>query len=311
MKHILTVKDEKARLDSFIASEIPRISRSKTRTLIESGQVLVDGRVEKPGHRVAPGQKIVLEIPEEKDEIIKPQKIPLDIIYEDGHIIVVNKPAGMVTHPAETVKENTLVNALSGYTDSLSNINGPTRRGIIHRLDKDTTGALIIAKTNDAHINLSEQISSRAVMRNYRALVIGSVEPEKGEINAPLGRHETRRVKMAVKFVNGREALTLYEVDRKFRVKGDVFSYLKISLKTGRTHQIRVHFSSIGHPVCGDPKYGKKSPHISMTRQALHAEEVAFIHPATGERMKFKAPAPEDFRLQLEALESRSECSRY
>ncbi len=304
MKRLLTVSKERARLDSFIAAEIPSISRAKVRALIESGKVLVNGRIEKPGHRVAPGQEIVLEIPELKDERIEPRHIPLDIIYEDGHIIVVNKPAGMVTHPAETVKENTLVNALLGHTDRLSDINGPARRGIIHRLDKDTTGALIIAKTNEAHISLSEQISARTVKRNYRALVIGGVEPEKGEINAPLGRHDKRRVKMAVKYLDGRDALTLYEVDRKFRVGGDIFSYLKISLKTGRTHQIRVHFSSIGHPVCGDPKYGKKSPHISMVRQALHAEEVRFIHPATGERVKFKARQPEDFRLQLEALEA-------
>ncbi len=304
MKHLIQVLDENNRLDAFIAKKIPGISRSKVRRLIESGNVLVDGRVQKPRHRVSPGEKIALEIPPEPESVTKPQKIPLNIIYEDEHLMIVNKPAGMVTHPAETAKENTLVNALLGYTDKLSTINGPHRRGIIHRLDKDTTGVLIIARTDEAHLHLARQISGRKIKRIYRTLVMGSVEPEEGEINVPVGRHGTERVKMSVKFVNGREAVTLYKIIKKFRTGKEVFSYLKVSLKTGRTHQIRVHFSSIGHPVCGDPKYGRKSPYINMARQALHAEEAGFIHPASGESVSFRAPLPEDFRRQLEELEA-------
>ena len=302
MKHTLNAENENTRLDSFIADRIPGISRSKVQRLIESGNVLVDGREEKSRYRISPGQKITVEVPAGEDRIITPQKIPLDIIHEDGHILVINKPAGMVTHPAETVRENTLVNALMGYTDRLSTVNGPLRRGIIHRLDKDTTGVLIIARTNEAHLNLAKQISARKVKRIYRALVMGGVEPEKGEINVPVGRHTTERVKMSVKFINGREAVTLFEVVEKLRIGDDIFSYLRVSLKTGRTHQIRVHFSSIGHPVCGDSKYGKKSPLISMTRQALHAEEAGFIHPASGKSVSFRAPLPDDFRSQLDEL---------
>ncbi len=307
MKRTLKADSSGARIDVFVAREIKGISRSRARKLIESGHILLDGLSSKPNRKLAAGEEITVDIPEEENTVIKPEKIQLDIVYEDDSVLIVNKPPGLVTHPTETLRSGTLVNALLNYTDKLSTVNGPMRRGIVHRLDKGTTGVLIIARTDAAHLNLAAQIGARTVKRCYRTLVLGNVEPDVGEISAPIGRHSIERVKMSVKYLDGREAVTLYEVIDRFKIENEVISYLKVSLKTGRTHQIRVHFSSIGYPVCGDQKYGKKHRLIQMSRQALHAMEVGFTHPETGEDVSFSAPLPSDFKKQLSALADSAE----
>jgi len=311
-----TVGEEDAheRLDVFLHQHISRLSRSRIQKLIEDKKVSVNGDFLKPAHRLSAGDSVVIEIPEGEPPEIKPEKIPLDILYEDEELLIVNKRAGMIVHPVSLSQRGTLVHALLAHTRKLSTINGPLRPGIVHRLDKDTSGALLIAKSDECHLNIMKQLQERKLRRRYKALVLGKVEPEKGRIAAPMRRRED---KMSVRYIGGKEAVTDYEVCERFHVGDETtaparkhggsealrdFSLLNVSLKTGRTHQIRVHLSSIGHPVAGDRAYGRKAPHIFIKRQALHAEVLGFVHPSTGKYMEFTAPIPEDMLKQIEAL---------
>ncbi len=290
------------RLDVFLHRHFPDVSRSRIQKLIASGKVSVNDSFARPGHKLSSGDSVVVCALRNAPAQVVPEKIPLDILYEDDEILVVNKKAGMITHPVDATQGGTLVHALLAHTEKLSTINGPLRPGIVHRLDKDTSGALLIAKTDRSYLHIRKQIEKRKLKRNYKAIVLGRVEPEEGRIASPIGRHVVLRQKMSVRYTGGREAITNYKVVEKLQIGDLFFCILSISLETGRTHQIRVHLASIGHPVAGDKKYGKKCEHIFMNRQALHAEVLGFIHPATEEYMEFTAPVPEDMMKQIEEL---------
>ncbi len=316
MRKTLTVGEEDVheRLDVFLHQHFSDLSRSRIQKLITKKKVSVNGAFLKRGHRLNAEDSVVIELPEAEPSEITPENIPLDILHEDEELLVVNKSAGLVVHPVNLTHRGTLVHALLAHTKKLSTINGPLRPGIVHRLDKDTSGALFIAKTDRCHIHIAKQIQRRELGRRYKALVLGKVEPEKGQIKAPMGRQEE---KMSVRYIGGKEAVTNYEVCERFHVGHETgtpakkhaglealsdFTLLKVSLRTGRTHQIRVHAASIGHPVAGDATYGRKNPHISIKRQALHAELLGFIHPVTEEYMEFRAPMPEDMVRQIDTL---------
>ncbi len=290
------------RLDVFLHRHFPDVSRSRIQKLIALGKISVNDSLAKPGHKLSSGDSVVVCALQTVPERVVPEKIPLDILYEDEEILVVNKSAGMITHPVDAIQRGTLVHALLAHTEKLSAINGPLRPGIVHRLDKDTSGALLIAKTDRSYLHIRKQMEKRKLKRKYKAIVLGRVEPEEGRIVAPIGRHVVLRQKMSVRYTGGREAITNYKVVEKFQIGDLFFCLLSVSLETGRTHQIRVHLASIGHPVAGDKKYGKKCKHIFMNRQALHAEVLGFIHPATEEYIEFTAPVPEDMVKQIEEL---------
>jgi 23S rRNA pseudouridine1911/1915/1917 synthase len=297
------------------------LSRSQIQKLLEMGRISVNGlAVSKASYSLQPEDKIEITLPEPKEPQIEPQDIPLDIIYEDDSIIVVNKPAGMVVHPAAGNYTGTLVNALLHHCRFLSVIGGVTRPGIVHRLDKDTSGLLVVAKTDAAHHSLSEQIKARMVKRIYRALVYGVLPQPEGEIETQIGRHVADRKKMSTVTRRGRLAITHYAVEEVFPSFSPLFSLLRVSLKTGRTHQIRVHLSYIRHPVVGDPVYGyhqpppaiKKYPEVyqavtDLKRQALHAESLGFTHPEQKTYLEFTAPLPEDFAHLLNVLREITE----
>ncbi|WP_018084875.1 RluA family pseudouridine synthase [Desulfurispora thermophila] len=286
------------RLDQFLARQNQDLSRTYIQELIGQQRVQVDGQHCKAGQRVKQGQLVTVVLPPPCDLEVKPEKIALDIYYEDSHVIVVNKPRGMVVHPAEGNFSGTLVNALLYHCRDLSGINGVLRPGIVHRLDKDTSGLLVVAKHDQAHVHLAEQLKERRVNRRYLALVHGVLRHRRGSIEAPIGRDPRDRQKMAVVFKNSKPALTHYLV-RQFCGQ---YSYLELRLATGRTHQIRVHMAHIGHPVVGDPKYGPARPHLGLDGQFLHAALLGFVHPATGEYLEFKAPLPEELRAVLQQI---------
>jgi len=309
-------EDEGERLDSYLAEEIGELSRSRIQKAIKAGDCQVNDRViAKSSYRVRLGDRISLEFSPPEPLKVEPEKIPLDIVYEDNWIVVVNKNAGMVTHPAPGHSSGTLVNALLAHCDNLSGIGGVVRPGIVHRLDAGTSGLLVVAKNDIAHIALSRQIMDRVMKREYVAVVWGEFEKGEGVIDAPIGRSKRDRKKMAV-VVDGRRAITHYSVMDTF----PPFQYIRLSLETGRTHQIRVHLSHLGHPVLGDPQYGgrrlrrgklSKEEFERVTRalklierQALHAVSLEFLHPNSGEWMHFEAPLPDDFRRLLEYLSS-------
>jgi 23S rRNA pseudouridine1911/1915/1917 synthase len=298
-----TVEDRDAhpRLDVFLSGQGLGLSRSRIQELIARKKVSVNEEFFKASHKLNPGDIILVSVPGKAVEI-RAEKIPLDILYEDEDVLVVNKSAGMVVHPVSLSHGGTLVNALLAHTDRLSTINGLLRPGIVHRLDKDTSGALIVTKTDRSYLHIARQIRRREVKRRYKALVLGKVEPEEGRIAVPIGRHAVSRQKMSVRYVGGREAITNYKVVEKFVVRGLFFSLLEVLLETGRTHQIRVHLASIGHPVAGDVAYGRKSEYICIKRQALHAELIGFVHPVREEYIEFVAPLPEDIVKQIEEL---------
>ncbi|BBB93014.1 MAG TPA: RluA family pseudouridine synthase [Methylomusa anaerophila] len=278
------------RLDVFIAAKIPSLSRSHIQRLIAAECVWVNSKTVKANYKVQINDKIEITIPEVEPIDVIPESIPLDILYEDQDIIVINKPRGMVVHPAAGNYRGTLVNALLEHCKDLSGINGVIRPGIVHRLDKDTSGVIVAAKTDRAHLNLAEQIKSRVASRKYLAIVHGNIIEEQGVINAPIGRHPSDRKKMAVTFSNSKEAVTRFRVLERF---GN-YTLVECKLLTGRTHQIRVHMSYIGHPVAGDPKYGPERRHFDIAGQALHSAELSIIHPVTGRPMSFSAPCPQD-----------------
>lgn len=307
MIYIVSDKDIGKRLDA-ICAEVADITRSAAARLIEEGCITVCSRNEPKKYAVKSGDEIAIDMPECKEDEALPENIPLDIVYEDEYIIVINKPKGMVVHPAPGNYTGTLVNALLYHCrDSLSGIGGVMRPGIVHRIDKDTSGLLVVAKCDDAHIALSEEMKHHGIVREYRALVTGGFKDDNGTVNYPIGRHPVDRKKMAVitsKDHTAREAITHYNVLERF---GGV-SYLALQLETGRTHQIRVHMSYTGHALLGDEVYAKNKTqfekrHPSLfSGQALHAKKLTLTHPKTGERMTFECDLPVEFEKALEIL---------
>ena len=296
---IIDASDEGKRLDAFLVSKLESLTRSHIQKLIEEGVVTVNGVPAKSGTKMKSGMKIGVIIPEAKPLALEAQNIPLDIIFEDDSIIVINKPKNLVVHPAAGNWEGTLVNALLYHCkDSLSDINGVKRPGIVHRIDKDTTGLLVIAKSNEAHLKLSAQLKKHQIVRTYEAIVDGIIKEDSGKISAPIGRHPIHRKKMAVNFKNGKPAVTHFKVLERFKSH----TYIQCVLETGRTHQIRVHMSSIGHPVTGDIVYGKKNNLIETEGQALHARFLKLTHPVSMEEMAFEAPLPDYFNALLDKL---------
>ena len=300
---IITVESETGRIDSFIATKC-ELSRSTVSKLIEDGNVSLNGKTVKKCGKIKQGDIIEVTIPSAKPLEVLSQDIPLDILYEDDDLLVVNKPKGMVVHPAPGNPDGTLVNALLNHCkDSLSGINGVMRPGILHRIDKDTSGLLMVAKNDNAHKKLALQISEHTFTREYRAVVYGNVKSDKGRINLPIGRHPIKRKQMAVTDKNSKEAITNYEVIERF---GN-FTYMKFILETGRTHQIRVHSAHIGHAIAGDSVYGPKKVIKELGGQCLHAIKVGFVHPTTEKYMEFESELPEYFSRFLEKCKKESQ----
>lgn len=290
------------RLDVFLVGLQPELSRSHIQKLIDQSAVLVDGQVRKANYKLRGGETVSLVIPEAEPISVEPENIPLDVLYEDKDIIVINKPRGMVVHPAAGVHTGTLVNALLYHCQDLSGINGEIRPGIVHRLDKDTSGVLVCAKNDAAHLDLAEQISTKTAHRIYRAIVHGNIKEEAGIIKGDIGRHPTDRKKMAIVRENGKPAVTHFKVLERF---GE-YTLVECQLETGRTHQIRVHMTSIGHPLVNDPKYGpKKSSPFAIKGQALHSLTLTLTHPVTREEMTFTAPVPQDMEKILTGLRNK------
>ncbi|MDO4339959.1 MAG: RluA family pseudouridine synthase [Eubacteriales bacterium] len=289
------------RVDRYLAEKCHDLSRSYLQKLIKDRQVSVNGRPAKANYKAQEGDYIEVSVPESKELDVRPQEIPLDILYEDEYLLVVNKPKGMVVHPSAGHMENTLVNAVLAHCKgNLSGINGVLRPGIVHRIDKDTTGALLICKDDTTHRDLAEQLKAHSIKRRYRAIVCGNLKEDEGTIEGPIGRHPIDRKKMAINYKNGKDAVTHYRVLERF---GNA-TYVECRLETGRTHQIRVHMASIGHPLLGDEVYGSGKNPYHLQGQALHAMVLGFIHPKTGEYMEFEAPLPEYFRELLKRLAS-------
>lgn len=295
---IAAPEDAGARLDAFLAGKMEK-TRSSVQKLIEEENVRLNGAPAAKNARLREGDRVEATEPPPEVLDVKPQNIPLDIVYEDQDLLVVNKPKGMVVHPAAGNPDGTLVNALLFHCgDSLSGINGVIRPGIVHRIDKDTSGLLIVAKNDRAHQSLAEQIAVHSFTRIYNAVVYGIVKEEEGTVSAPIGRHPTDRKRMAVLSSGGREAVTHYRVLERF----PGFTLVECRLETGRTHQIRVHMAHIGHPVAGDPVYGPKKCITELQGQCLHARVIGFIHPATGEYLEFDSGLPPYFERFLEKL---------
>ena len=283
------------RLDAYIAAELS-LSRSMAASLVESGDVLLNGKPAKKKAQVIEGDLVTVNIPDLKEPEAIPQDISLDIVYEDDELLVVNKPKGMVVHPAPGNPDGTLVNALLFHCkDGLSGINGVMRPGIVHRIDKDTSGLLIVAKTDAAHQSLAEQIKEHSFTREYSAIVYGNVKADNGTVNAPIGRDPKNRQRMAVVYTNSKKATTHYSVVE--RLQG--FTHMNFRLETGRTHQIRVHMASLGHPIAGDPLYGPKNVITELEGQCLHARVIGFVHPKTNEYMEFSSELPPYFQAFL------------
>lgn len=293
-KFTITDENSAIRLDKFLSLNIENVSRSYIHKLIENEMIKVNGNCTSKNYKINTGDKITVTIPQPENLDIIPENIPLNIIYEDDDLLIINKPKGMVVHPAPGNHGGTLVNALLYHcTDSLSGINGIARPGIVHRIDKNTSGLLIVAKNDNAHKLLAQQIKDHSFTREYEAIVHGNIKNDEGTIYGNIGRHKTDRKKMAVLKVGGRSAVTHYKVIARYTR----FTHLKLRLETGRTHQIRVHMASIGHPILGDEVYGikEKSEFKFLNGQCLHARVLGFVHPTTNEYMEFKSPLPEYF----------------
>lgn len=289
--------DAQRRIDVFLSEKIENISRSHAQKLIEQNNVLVNGNIVKCNYKIKKNDLVLVTIPEPQKLEAAPEDIDIEILYEDEYLVVVNKPQGMVVHPAAGHLSGTLVNALLSKCSSLSTINGVIRPGIVHRIDKDTSGVLVVAKNDMAHISLAEQIKNHTVNRIYVAIVEGRIKDDEGTIDLPIGRNPVERKKMAV-VQNGRNAVTHYKVLERYERN----TYIQAKLETGRTHQIRVHMAYIGHPLVGDPVYGFKKQRFKLNGQALHAKTLGFIHPATGEYMEFSAEPPLYFTELLNKL---------
>ncbi len=301
-KIILTIDEETAdlRIDKAIASQTEGMSRTAIQRLIDGGFVSVSGRSVKSSYKTTEGDEIEIIITEAEKPDIKPENIPLDVIYEDDDIIIVNKPKDMVVHPAAGHYTGTLVNALLYHCgDSLSGINGIMRPGIVHRIDKDTTGALVVCKNDNAHQSLSEQLKVHSITRKYEAITNGIFKELKGRVDAPIGRDPKDRKKMAINYKSGKEAITNYTVLNNL---GNKYAHIECRLETGRTHQIRVHMASLHHPLLGDEVYGPAEKRFNLQGQCLHARTIGFIHPSTHEYVEFEAPLPEYFTELLKKL---------
>ena len=285
------------RADAFLARVVPDLTRSAAQRLLEAGAVRLAGRPVRKNYRTAPGDVLEVDIPAPQPVDLVPQDIPLDIVYEDGDVIVVNKPVGMVVHPAPGHSDGTLVNALLYHCgNTLSGINGTLRPGIVHRIDRDTSGLIIAAKNDRAHLSLAAQLQDHSLYREYEAVCVGGLREDGGTVDAPIGRHPTDRKKMCVDWKNGRPAVTHWTVLERF----PGYTHIQCRLETGRTHQIRVHMAALGHPVLGDPVYGGvRKGFPELAGQCLHARRLTFRHPRTGERITLSCPLPDYFQAVL------------
>ena len=295
----VTAQESGDRVDALLACSIENLTRSAAQRLIDDGCVLLRGKPVKKNYKCAAGDEFVVSMPEPEDIELKPQDIPLDIVFEDDDVIVVNKPRGMVVHPAPGHADGTLVNALMFHCgDSLSGIGGEKPPGIVHRIDKDTSGLLIVAKNDFSHLALSAQLSDRSLSRVYEAVVKGRLREDSGTINAPIGRHPTDRKRMTVTDKNSRSAVTHWEVIARY----NGYTHVRCFLETGRTHQIRVHMAHIGHPLLGDFTYGAPSPEKGLEGQCLHARKLKFVHPKTNEPVELETDLPDWFQAVLSKL---------
>jgi len=311
---LVTATNQGRRLDQFLAETDLKLSRSQAKKLIEGGSILLDQRRTKPSAHLKEGDIVSVTLPEPEPLALKPELLPLAVLYEDSSIIVIDKPPGMVVHPAYGNPSGTLVNALLFYCKDLAGINGVLRPGIVHRLDKDTSGVMVVAKDDEAYQELTKQFKNRTVEKVYCAIAYGHFPEEEGVIDSAIGRHPSQRKRMSTRTKKGRSAITRWKVIE--RLTG--FTFLEIFPQTGRTHQIRVHLSSVGHPILGDPLYGRRGrlgtihdPVLKecvrrMNRQALHAQRLGISHPRTGERIQFVSPIPQDMKEVLEWLRLQS-----
>ena len=296
----LTADREGERADALLARLVPDLTRSAAQKLLERGAVTLNGGPARKNDRPAPGDMLEVVLPDPEPIDVRPQNIPLDVVYEDGDVIVVNKPVGLVVHPAPGHPDGTLVNALLYHCGtSLSGINGELRPGIVHRIDRDTSGLIIAAKNDRAHLALAAQLQDHSLARTYEAVAVGGFKDDCGTVNAPIGRHPTDRKKMAIERKNGREAITHWTVLARY----PGYTHVECRLETGRTHQIRVHLSSIGHPLLGDTVYGAKKPVPGLAGQCLHARRLQFVHPATGETVELECPLPDWFQEILRKID--------
>ena len=292
-------EDTGTRLDSFLSRRVEGLTRSAAARLLAEGCVTCDGAVPGKSYRIAGGEELCVTLPEAEEPEAVPQDIPLDVVYEDADLIVVNKPRGMVVHPAPGHEDGTLVNALLAHCgESLSGVGGERRPGIVHRIDKDTSGLLVAAKNDFAHLALSAQLSGHTMARTYEAVVCGNLRDDAGTVDAPIGRHPTDRKRMAVTQKNARRAVTHWSVIARY----NGYTHIRCELETGRTHQIRVHMAHIGHPLLGDLVYGHKRPEKGLSGQCLHARALRFVHPRTGELVTFTCPLPDYFQDVLARL---------
>ena len=303
MTTVLTASNEDAgmRLDAFLAARLPELSRSRAASLVQEGRVTVNGRPVSKSCRLSGGETLSVSLPEQPvDTALTAQDIPLDVVYEDDDVIVVNKPVGMVVHPAPGHPDGTLVNALLYHCgSSLSGINGVLRPGIVHRIDRDTSGLIIAAKNDRAHLALAAQLQDHTLARVYEAVAVGNLKEDSGTVDAPIGRHPVDRKKMAVDRKNGRPAVTHWSVLARY----PGYTRIECRLETGRTHQIRVHMASIGHPLLGDVVYGNKKPFPGLAGQCLHAKRLRFLHPSTGEPVEVECPLPQWFTDVLKKID--------
>ncbi len=296
----LTADRAGERLDAFLARTVPDLTRSAAQRLLEEGNVTLTGRPARKSDRTAPGDSLEVVLPDPEPVEVRPQNIPLDVVYEDGDVIVVNKPVGMVVHPAPGHPDGTLVNALLYHCgDSLSGINGELRPGIVHRIDRDTSGLIIAAKNDKTHLALAAQLQDHTLARVYEAVAVGGFREDSGTVDAPIGRHPADRKKMAVDRKNGRSAVTHWSVLGRY----PGYTHLECRLETGRTHQIRVHMASIGHPLLGDTVYGNKKPWPGLAGQCLHARRLRFLHPSTGQPVELECPLPGWFQAVLRQID--------
>lgn len=289
------------RLDLFLSKHFEDKSRSYLQNLIEEGSVKINGKIKKSNYKLKLNDIVHIDIPDPVALNVEPENIPLNIVYEDSDVIVINKPQGMVVHPASGVQNGTLVNALLNHCEDLSGINGVARPGIVHRIDKDTSGVLVVAKNDNAHNKLAQQLKDHSMTRAYIALVEGVLKKEEGTVDVPLGRHPVERIKIAV-VKDGRRAVTHYRVLERFKSN----TLVECVLETGRTHQIRVHMAHIGHPLVGDPVYGYKKQRFNLEGQMLHAKKLGFIHPSTGTYIEFESEMPEYFERVVGILRNES-----
>lgn len=297
LTHNITVEDEGTRIDRWLSGKLASESRNRIQQLIKNGDIRVNGSQVKTSYKLHFNDQVLIHLPEPEPLNVAPEQIPLDIVFEDGSVIVVNKPRGMVVHPAPGHMSSTLVNALLGHCRDLSGINGILRPGIVHRIDRETSGLLMVAKTDQAHRSLAKQLKDKSTKRKYLAIVHGNLPHDEGTIDAPIGRSEKDRKKMAVTDKNSKHAVTHFKVLERF----SNYTFVACRLETGRTHQIRVHMAYIGHPLAGDPKYGPRKT-LPINGQALHAAELGFIHPVTRQQMLFCAALPDDMARLLEGL---------